>query len=348
MGVGKKKGKRMKSKTLGSVGEFGFIRDLKHRLGSRDPYVILGAGDDAAILRPTPGRETVFTTDMMVEGRHFDLRYASPWQLGAKAMAVNLSDCAAMGAEPKAAVVSLGAPKNHPYKDLMSFCNGLVSWGRQFGCAVVGGDTVGSDKLVVNVAMLGEIGKGKALRRDAARVGDVLLVTGTLGDSGGGLHSLTHPGKKAKEARPLLHQRHLTPLPRCTVGRFLVKAGLSKCAIDVSDGLSSEVNHLCEESGVGAEVHSDAIPLSQVLSYYCQETRLDPLKFAINGGEDYELLFTVPLRHLHAVLRRLSSETGVRVSPIGRIVQKSKGIHLIDAHGRKRPLEPAGFDHFLR
>jgi len=338
----------MKKQTLGTIGEFGFLKELRPRLSSRDPYVALGAGDDAAILRPTRGRETVFTTDLMVEGRHFDLKTITPRQLGAKAMAVNLSDCAAMGAQPKAAVVSLGAPKTYPCRDLMAFSDGLVGAGRVFGCSVVGGDTVGSDKLVVNVAMLGEVEKGRALRRDAARVGDVLLVTGSLGDSGAGLHSLRHPGGRAKEARPFLHQRHLAPVPRCAVGRFLARAGLSGCAIDVSDGLSSEVNYLCEESGVGAEVHAEALPLSQALSYYCQETGQDALRFALDGGEDYELLFTVSLHNLRAVLRRLSAETGVSVAPIGRIVSRKRGVRLIDAKGSRRPLVPGGYDHFSR
>lgn len=338
----------MKMKTLGSMGEFGFIRGLRTRLATRDPYVVLGVGDDAAILRPTPGRETVFTTDMMVEGRHFDLATISPWQLGAKTMAVNLSDCAAMGASPKAAVVSLGAPKNYPYKNLMAFCDGLIAWGRQFGCSVVGGDTVGSDRLVINVAMLGEVEKGRALRRDAARPGDVILVTGTLGDSGAGLHSLQHPGRSAREARPLLHPRHLTPVPRCTVGRFLARTGFSKCAIDISDGLSSEVNHLCEESGVGAEIHAEAVPRSPALSYYAQETGTSALEFALDGGEDYELLFTVPMKHLGSVLRRLPAETGATVTPIGRVVARRRGAKLIDEKGRRRPLVPGGYDHFSR
>ncbi len=334
------------SKTMRDVGEFGFIRDLRTRLASRNPFVVLGAGDDAAILRPTPGREMVFTTDLMVEGRHFDLKTMTPRQLGVKSMAVNLSDCAAMGAQPKACVVSLGAPKTFPYKKIMSFCDGLVQGGRPFGCLVVGGDTVGSDKLVVNVAMLGEVEKGKALRRDEAKEGDVLFVTGTLGDSGGGWHSLSHPGQKAKEARPILHQRHLAPVPRCQVGRLLVRAGFSRCAIDISDGLSSEVNHLCEESGVGAEVHAQAIPLSSALSYYCREMRLDPLTFALDGGEDYELLFTAPVSKAAKILGRIAVSTGVRVTPIGRIVSAQKGIRFIDEKGRRRPLKAKGFDHF--
>lgn len=335
-------------KTLASVGEFGFLRDLRKKLATTSPFVALGAGDDAAILRPRPGRELVFTTDLMVEASHFDRRTITPFQLGAKAMAVNLSDVAAMGAEPRAAVVSLGAPKGFPYPGLKSFCDGLLSFSREFGCPIVGGDTVGSDRLVVNVAMLGEVEKGRALRRDAARVGDVLLVTGTLGDSGAGLHSLKHPGRTALEARPFLHQRHLAPEPRVAAGRFLVRSGFSRCAIDVSDGLSSEVNHLCEGSGVGAEIHAEAIPLSQPLSFYCQECRLDPLRFALDGGEDYELLFTVPLNRLTRLLRGWPTATGTFVTPIGRVVPKSRGIRLIGPRGRCHIMRPGGFDHFVR
>jgi thiamine-monophosphate kinase len=333
-------------KTLGSLGEFGFIRTLRSHKGPRDPFVALGIGDDAAILRPSKNRELVFTTDMMVEARHFDLRFCTPWQLGAKAMAVNLSDCAAMGAQPKAAVVSLGAPRKTSVRFLREFSDGVRSWGEQFGCSLVGGDTVGSDKIVVNVAMLGEVEKGRALRRDAAQVGDVLVVTGNLGDSGAGLHSFQNPGRVAHEAVPLLRRRHLLPLPRYTVGRYLVINRIGRCAIDVSDGLSSEVNHLCEESGVGAVVHEEAIPLSQPLRYYCQERRLDSLKFALDGGEDYEILFTVPMKSLTRVLREIPAQTGTSVTPIGRIVPKRQGITSIGLKGKRRPLRPGGFDHF--
>ena len=338
-----------KKETLGKVGEFGFIEKIRSAMKDKNPNVVLGIGDDAAIFKPTKGHEMVFTTDMLVEGRHFDFKWISPWQLGAKTMAVNVSDCAAMGAKPTAAVVSLGVPANFPLKDLEAFYDGLKGWGEQFGAQVVGGDTVGSDKFVVNVALVGEVETGKALRRSGAKVGDALFVTGTLGDSAAGLHSLQHPSNKKdgeKHSEAHLIKRHLTPVPRFTVGRVLSSKKLASSAIDISDGLSSEVHHLCEESGVGAEIHEEALPISPFLTHYCGENGLNPLEFVLNGGEDYELLFTVPLTRISEAVQKLPAETGTAVKSIGRMVPKSKGITLITKKGGRMPLVAKGFDHF--
>ena len=335
-------------KTLRSVGEFGFIDKIRESLKSKNPSVTLGIGDDAAIFKPTAGHEMVFTTDMLVEGRHFDFKWITPWQLGAKTMAVNISDCAAMGAKPTVAVVSLGVPKSFPVSDLEAFYDGMKSWGEQFGAQIVGGDTVGSDSFVVNIAMIGEVEAGRALKRSGAQAGDALFVTGTLGDSAAGLHALQHPSAKAKEAAAPLIKRHLTPVPRFNVGRSLSIQKWATSAIDISDGLSSEIHHLCEESDMGAEIHEEALPLSASLALYCEENGLNPLDFAINGGEEYELLFTVPLKKISDVLRNLSGETGVTVKSIGRMVPKAKGITFITRKGQRLPLEAKGFNHFRK
>jgi len=282
-----------KPETLQGLGEFGFIDKLRESLKAKNPSVVLGPGDDAAIFKPTPGHELVFTTDMLVEGRHFDFKWITPWQLGAKTMAVNVSDCAAMGAKPTVAVVSLGVPKDYPVKDLEAFYDGMKSWGESFGAQIVGGDTVGSEKFVVNIALIGEVENGRALRRSGAKAGDALFVTGTVGDSAAGLSALQQPGLKGHEAASLLIKKHLTPVPRFNVGRYLGTKKLASAAIDISDGLSSEIHHLCEESGLGAEIHEEALPLSPSLIQFCQENQLQPLDFALNGGEDYELLFTI-------------------------------------------------------
>ena len=332
--------------TLKKLGEFGFIDKLRESLKSNNPSVKLGLGDDAAIFKPTPGQELVFTTDMLVEKKHFDFKFITPWQLGAKTMAVNLSDCAAMGAKPTVAVVSLGVPKDFPVASLEAFYDGMKSWGESFGAQIVGGDTVGSDQFVVNIALIGEVESGRALRRSGAKAGDALFVTGTLGDSAAGLHALQNPAAKGKETAPLLIQRHLTPVPRFNTGRVLSTKKLASSAIDISDGLSSEIHHLCEESGVGAEIHEEAIPFSASLIHYCDENQLDPLKFALHGGEDYELLFTVPLAKISEVVRTLAGETGVAVKAIGRMVPKAKGITFITRKGQMVPLESKGFDHF--
>jgi thiamine-monophosphate kinase len=335
-----------KKQTLESVGEFGFIEKIKAALKAKNPSVVLGIGDDAAILKPTAGHEMVFTTDMLVEGRHFDFKHISPWQLGAKSMAVNISDCAAMGAKPTAAVVSLGVPGNFELVLLEAFYDGMKSWGEQFGVQIVGGDTVGSDSFVVNVALIGEVETGKALKRSGAKVGDALFVTGTLGDSAAGLEALLHPSPQGKETEPLLIKRHLTPVPRFVAGRYLCTHQAASSAIDLSDGLSSELHHLAEASGVGLEIHEEALPVSDALLHFCAERKLDPIDFALNGGEDYELLFTVPLPKISEVVQKMPSQTGDSVKAIGRAVPKTKGVTLITRSGQVKPLKAGGFDHF--
>jgi thiamine-monophosphate kinase len=335
-----------KNETISKIGEFGFIGKIRKRLKARGPFVKLGIGDDAAVLQPSPGRELVFTTDMLVEGRHFDFKFVTPWQLGAKAMAVNISDCAAMGAVPKAAVVSVGVPGHFPVAKLEAFLEGLKGWAETYGAQIVGGDTVASGRFVVNVALIGEVEKGRALRRSSARPGDAIFVTGTLGDSAAGLNALQHPSQKNRDLAPLLILKHLLPVPRLNVGRQLLTQGLASSAIDVSDGLSSEINHLCEESATGAEIDEESLPLSMSLVHYCRANLLDPLEFALNGGEDYELLFTVPQAKIPSVWQKLSIKTGVAIRCIGRMVPKRKGVTLIRRRGGRIPLKARGFDHF--
>ncbi len=335
-----------KKETMGNVGEFGFIDKIRESLKAKNPSVVLGLGDDAAIFKPTPNHELVFTTDMLVEGRHFDFKWITPWQLGAKTMAVNISDCAAMGARPTVAVVSLGVPKDYPVKDMEAFYDGMKSWGEQFGAQIVGGDTVGSEKFVVNIALIGEVEKGRALKRSGAKAGEALFVTGTVGDSAAGLAALQGSALKDHEAASLLIKKHLTPVPRFTVGRYLSTKKLGTSAIDLSDGLSSEIHHLCEESGTGAEIHEEALPLSPSLLKFCEENKLHPLDFALNGGEDYELLFTVPLTKISEAIQKLPGETGVPVKSIGRMVPKAKGVTFITRKGERLPLPSKGFNHF--
>ncbi len=332
--------------TIGSIGEFGFIEKIRQSLKTKDKSILSGIGDDAAIFKPTPGNELVFTTDMLVEGRHFDWKYMTPWQLGAKTMAVNISDCAAMGAKPTVAVVSLGIPKNYPVANLETFYDGMKSMGESFGAHIVGGDTVGSDQFVVNVALIGEVEAGKALRRSGAKVGDALFVTGTLGDSAAGLYALKHPSENNPDAAAMLVKRHLAPTPRFTVGRVLSTKRLASAAIDISDGLSSEVHHLCDESKVGAEIHEEALPLSPSLITYCGTHGLNPLDLVLGGGEDYELLFSVPLTHISQVVQKVPGETGTPLKAIGRLVPAAKGVTLITRKGERVPLKTKGFDHF--
>jgi len=342
------KKKKAQVGSLADLGEFGFIGKIRRALKAQNPKVVLGIGDDAAVFKPTPGREMVFTTDMLVEGPHFDFQWITPRQLGAKAMAVNISDCAAMGAQPTLAVVSLGVPSDYPLASLEAFYDGMRQVGERFGAQIVGGDMVGSDRFVVNVALVGEVESGRSLRRSGAQAGDALFVTGTLGDSAAGLYALRHPSAKGREATELLKKRHLNPVPRCNVGRELSARGLATSAIDISDGLSSEIHHLCEESGVGAEISEEAVPFSPSLVRYCDGKGLDPMDFALNGGEDYELLFTAPWAKISEIPQKVSVKTGVAIKSIGRMVPQAKGITLMTRVGRRIPLKAKGFDHFIR
>jgi len=334
------------TQSLRQLGEFGLIRHLRSRLKSRNPQVIEGVGNDAAVLRPKVGWDLVFTTDMLVEGRHFTRDTTDPFSLGAKTVSVNLSDCAAMGAQPLAAVVSLGLPSGTKPSWVMALYEGMEGWAGSFGLDLVGGDTVGSRDLTLNVALLGEVERGRALTRSGAKAGDVLMVTGTLGDSAAGLHSLRHPNRKGREVRAFLERRHLTPLPRCVAGRLLASTRRVTSCIDISDGLSSEIHHLAEESGLGAEVHLGALPVSQALDFYCAEWDLDPLPFLLRGGEDYELLFTVAAADAARVARRLGAEAGVTARPIGRMVGKKNGVRAIGPRGEVSTLQAGGYDHF--
>jgi thiamine-monophosphate kinase len=200
----------------------------------------------------------------------------------------------------------------------------------------------------VNVALIGEVKAGRALRRSGAKAGDVLFVTGTLGDSAAGLYSLQYNSRKTKEIASLLVKRHLTPVPRFNVGELLSAKRWATSAIDVSDGLSSEIHHLCDESKVGAEIHEDALPLSPSFRAYCEIADLDPLHFVLNGGEDYELLFTVPPDHISKVVQKVPAETGTAIKSIGRMVPAAKGITLITRKGKRLPLKAKGFDHFSK
>lgn len=337
---------RKRPKDLSALGEFGLIDSLRSRLTPRHPEVIEGVGNDAAVLRPREGWDLVFTTDMLVEHRHFELRTTDPFSLGAKTIAVNLSDCAAMGAQPLAAVVSLGLPASASSEWVNALYEGMEGWADSFGLEIVGGDTVGSRDVTLNVALLGQVEKGKAFTRSGAREGDILLVTGTLGDSAGGLHSLRHPGKKGAEVRALLERRHRAPVPRCVASRFLVGTGAVTSCIDVSDGLSSEVNHLADESALGAEVYEESLPLSGALEFYCSVWGLDPRALALHGGEDYELLFTVRPKDADRILSRLPAETGASVRAIGRMTGKKKGVRLIGPRGKASTLRAKGYDHF--
>ncbi len=303
---------------------------LRSGRGRRGVGVLQGIGDDCARLRIPPGCETLVTTDLSVEGVHFRRDWHPPESVGHRCLVRGLSDIAAMGGEPIAAFLSLGLPRNLPQSWVDRFLDGLLRLARRFAVALAGGDTAESPRGVVcDIVLVGQVPKGRAVLRSGARTGDSIYVTGELGRAAAVLEQLrrgTFRGKlRSKAAAP-----HFFPSPRVEVGRVLGKKKLATAMIDVSDGLSTDLEHLCRESGVGAVVTAESIPRPEVSG---------GLVFALHGGDDYELLFTA---------RRPVPESiaGVRVTRIGEIVSPKKKMWLVDGRGRRKALRPEGWEHF--
>jgi thiamine-monophosphate kinase len=300
----------MPSKTK-SPGEFELIERLVKGLRMR-PRTILGPGDDCAILRPSR-RPQLFTIDSMLEGVHFRLEWSPPEKLGAKSLSVNLSDIAAMGGTPTACVINLAIREGVNIRFFDRLYAGIQKVARRYDTDVVGGNVTRADRLGITVALLGEASRG-VTRRDLAREGDDIFLTGTVGDSSAGLAILNRRLTVRGAAREFLIGRHLDPTPRVEAGLALSKIQPTPAAIDVSDGLLQDLGHILERSRVGAEIDATAIPVS--VPY--REAMGDDLSLALGGGEDYELLFCArPGLSERALTRAL----GVQARRIGRIIK---------------------------
>lgn len=336
---------------LSNIGEFGLIHAIQKLSFQRSSDTMIGIGDDAAVLKIAPAALLLATTDMLIEGVHFDLSYTDFYSLGWKSAAVNLSDIAAMGGVPRFCLTSLAIPAHISIEAVKDYYQGFTALVRAHKTILVGGDTCSSkDGLVISVTVLGEAKKRMVIPRTGAKQGDRIFVTGTLGDSGAGLELLKSgvrenkrgtrdAGRKTRDVESLI-QKHLRPVPRVEWGRKIALSGCASSMIDVSDGLSSDLSHLCEESGVGAVLLSDAIPLSRSLLKSADHLNKPPLHYALSGGEDYELLFTVPLARMK-ILQALH----IPVTEIGMITT-GKAMLLVNAAGRKTVLHPTGYNHF--
>jgi thiamine-monophosphate kinase len=295
--------------------------------------VIKGIGDDCAVLRVPPRHEALVTTDFSLEGVHFRREWHSPESVGHRCLARGLSDIAAMGGEPIAAFLSLALPKGLPQSWIDRFAKGLNTLAKQFGVTLAGGDTAQSpDGILADIMVLGSVPRGKAILRSGARPGDKIYVTGTLGASGSVLEGLMKRGASLQKPRSRMttrEGRHFFPHPRVGAGKFLRQKNLASSMIDISDGLSTDLAHLCEESGIGAEVRADLVPRNS-------EVRLE---LALHGGEDYELLFTC-----NKVLP--AKIAGVAVTEIGRVI-RGRGMFLVSEKGRQS-LRPQGWEHFKK
>lgn len=323
------------------LGETGLIRQIQRRMPTSSPQTRIGIGDDAAAFRPSPGTDLLVTTDSLVERVHFDLAFSNYVQLGRKALAVNLSDIAAMGGAPRAFLVSLGLTRRQTAQDITQLYRGMRQEGR--GIDLIGGNiTSASAPFSIGITLLGEAPPQEIVTRSGAHVGDVLYVTGTLGDAAAGLDILKS-GRNTCGFRRLI-QRHQTPSPRVREGRLLATCAIASAMIDLSDGLSSDLHHLATQSQVGAALELPQLPASAALKRYALQAGVDPIEYMLNGGEDYELLFSV-LEKKNPPLERLIREGAVRATRIGVIVHKRLGITGRTSEGKIRPIQPRGYDH---
>jgi thiamine-monophosphate kinase len=291
------------------------------------------------------------TSDSQVEGVHFTRQFSSPEQIGHKALSVNLSDIAAMGGEPRYALVSLILPADLSRSYIDNLYSGIRHEATCYATTIIGGNIASSGKsasLVIDITLLGTIERGHALTRSGAHSGDTLMVTCTLGDSAAGLYTLLHPAARyPRAAQEVLRTVHRTPQPRIHVGRILSQLGpaIITAMLDVSDGLSGDLAHLCARSNVGARVELAHLPLSPSLCAVAASIGYDRFSWALHGGEDYELLFTVSPGHEQKVIEAVHAATGIPVTPIGTMLPSEAGMNVVYPDGREDVLEVRSWNH---
>ena len=336
------------------MNEFEFIKKIREQADRRgaSPSLVRGIGDDAAVLKSFVGTDVVVSTDLLIEGIDFQRDTTRPNQLGHKALAVSLSDIAAMGARPRWTLLSIGVP-NDVWKSgfIDSFYEGVFQLADRFDVRVIGGDLSRTpEKIVINSIALGECLLGREVFRSGAKPGDQIYVTGYLGDAVAGLRLIERGARlhdhnwKPTDSNAIDHLllRHLQPEPRVGWGLLIGERQLATAMIDISDGLSSDLNHLCQESKVGALVEAHHLPIDRVVTEVCGRRALDPLMLALHGGEDFELLFTVKPENVSKLPRRVD---GIPITRIGEIKEASYGVQI--AEGSKIwKLEPGGWEHF--
>ena len=311
---------------------------MRGRGGSANRAILAGIGDDCAVLRLLAGTDSLVTTDFTLEGIHFRRDWHPPESVGHRCLARGLSDIAAMGGEPVAVFLSLALPPDLPQSWVGRFAHSLISLAEKYGATVAGGDTAESpDGILADIIVVGKVPKGKAVLRSGAKAGDRIYVSAELGGSAAAVVRMREQ-RRLKKVNPREYLRHFYPEPRIELGRVLREKKLAAAMIDTSDGLSTDLAHICEESRVGAEVDSSLIPRAYV-GRPAREVNLD---LALHGGEDYELLFTAP-----PAKRIPSLIAGVAITQIG-VITRSRGIFVRNPSGVGYEVHPRGWEHFRK
>jgi len=332
---------------LKGIGEDRIIKELARAFSSRHPRLVKGIGDDASVTLQAGGRHLLATTDILIEGTHFKRGWTTPYLLGRKALSISLSDVAAMGGEPLFYLVSIALPPDTDKQFLDELYRGLSDCGKEHGAALAGGNTAKTKgAMMVATTLFGEAQERETIYRSGARQGDIIYVTGCLGDAALGLRLLKKYGgaalKKKAFRKPVMRQ--LDPSPRMKTGRSLAKKRLASAMIDISDGLALDLRRLCEAGGVGAAIEAKRIPLCAGLKRLFPVAKAaDGVRLALTGGEDYELLFTAPEKAAKKI-SALSSRD-VPITPIGMITS-TKGVCITGMNGKPLKIYKAGFEHF--
>ena len=333
------------AKTVAEIGEFNLIDlldDLIRKEGYSAGRVILGIGDDAACFSAHPGFETLVTCDSLVEGRHFLAQHLTPFDLGCRAMSVNISDIGAMGGRPLYAFISLGLKAETLIDDLKEMYRGFLNELNPFEAAILGGNlTKVSDQNFIDITLIGEIEKQYLLKRSGAQPGDTILATGFPGQSNAGLQLLL------KAIQPdTLAQAYCRPVHRAREGRALAQTGLINAMIDTSDGLLGDLGHICAKSRVGALLVEARLPLNDLLQEAAARLDCKPYELVLQPSDDYELIITCAPGAVEQVRSALKKVSNVDLTEIGRITDIGEGINLLHPDGTREPLKPLGWDHF--
>lgn len=338
------------SVTVADVGEFGLI-DRLHRLLAKEGVVAsevtLGIGDDAASFHPHPGYELLITCDCMVEGRHYLPDYITPFELGRRAMAMNISDIGAMGGEPLYAVASLGLRAAMRVDDVEEIYRGFMAELNPFGASVIGGNLTKSDQATfLDITLIGRIEAGTCISRSTAQPGDAILVTGYPGQSATGLRLLLQSGDtRALGDNPLV-SAYTAGAHRAREGRALAKTGLVTAMIDTSDGFVGDLGHICQDSGVGAVLFQEALPMNDYLRQAASHFGIDPYELVLGDSDDYELIITCRPRHVEDIRAAVRTVSTVTVHKVGTLTDTGTGVTLVLPDGTRRNTSPHGWDHF--
>ena len=334
--------------SLSDLGEFGLIKHLTANFEINQPSTLKGIGDDAAVL-DFKDKKAVISTDLLIEGVHFDLAYMPLRHLGYKSVVVNLSDIYAMNAKPTQITVSVAVSNRFPLEALEELFDGIALAAKEYNVDVIGGDTTSSQKgLIISITAIGEADEEELVYRNGAKTTDLLVVSGDIGAAYMGLQVLerekqvfqVNPNNQPDlDAYTYIIERQLRPEARKDIRTLLHALEIKPTSIiDISDGLSSEIMHLCKQSGVGCNLYEDKLPLDPQLISVCEEFNIDSTTVAINGGEDYELLFTISMNDFDKI------KGNPNFSIIGHMVQESEGIHLITRADTKIPLKARGWN----